>query len=255
MAEDHIDSDAFAAATQELQNLAGLMKTLNDDVLQFRAAKDSAARRALVRAVFAYIEGSSFGFRSAALSLACIRNVSLTVAESLICREVTYALNEKGQVEERQILSPSLANLRFALAIFSKVAGAPYDFPAGDSQFESLQVAQRIRNRLMHPRRIQELEVSPEEQAIVTGALDWIREQQTKIVAAFAFRLYSGLQAFYVGLDTLPKTLSGGYATSDVTRIFFTELTNSKPISLEEATEWCSAFLKAQGSNVGADQL
>lgn len=191
MAEDHIDSDAFAAATQELQNLVGLMKTLNDDVLQFREAKDSASRRALVRAVFAYIEGSSFGFRSAALSLARIRNISLTLAESLMCREVTYALNEKGQVEEKQILSPSLANLRFALAIFSKVAGAPYEFPAGDSKFESLQVAQRIRNRLMHPRRMKELEVSPEEQALVLKTLDWIGEQQTKVAAAFAFRLYS----------------------------------------------------------------
>lgn len=250
MTEDQIDSDALAAATQELQNLAGLMKTLDDDVLQFRAAEDSAARRMLVRAVFAYIEGSSFGFRSAALSLAGIRKVSLTLAESLMCREVTYALNENGEVEEKQVRSPTLANVRFALAIFSKVAGAPYEFPAGDSQFESLQVALRIRNRLMHPGRMQELEVSSEEQSIVVGALDWIGEQQTKVVAAFAFRLYSGLQAFNAGLDTLPKTPSGGYATSDIERIMSTGLTDSKPITLEEATEWCCAFLEAQKSNL-----
>jgi hypothetical protein len=254
MTDDLIDSDAFSAATQELQNLVGLMKTLNDDVLQFRDAEISGARRALVRSVFAYIEGSSFGFRSAALSLARIRNVSLTLAETLMCREVTYALNERGQVEEKQVLSPSLANLRFALAIFSKVAGAPYEFPAGDSKFEGLQVAQRIRNRLMHPRRMQELEVSSEEQAIVVGALDWVGEQQTKVLAAFAFRLFSGLQAFVAGLDALPKTPSGGYATSDVARIFATELANSKPITLEEAIEWCSAFLEAQKSKVGASQ-
>lgn len=121
MSEDHIDPDVFAEATQQLKSLLGLMRTLNDDVLRFRAENDAAGRRALVRAAFAYIEGTSFGLRSAALHLARIRNISLTLGETLMCREVTYALNERGQVDERQVLSSPLANLRFALTIFSRL--------------------------------------------------------------------------------------------------------------------------------------
>jgi len=250
MNENYSDPDTFAAATQELRNLVGLTKVLNDDVLRYRAAEDSAARRALVRSAFSYVEGSSFGFRYAALHLARIRNVTLSLGESLMCREVKYALNERGQVEERQVLSSPLANLRFALTVFSKVAGAPYEFPAGESGFERLQVAQRIRNRLTHPRKMEELEVSPDEQALVLEALDWVGEQQTKVVGAFAFRMYTRLQSFFSGVKALPKTSSGGYSTSAVAKIFSSEFENSRPISLEEATEWCSAFLEAHKSGI-----
>lgn len=247
------DPAVFATATQELQNLVGLMTVLNEDVVRYRAADDAASRRSLVRSVFAYIEGSSFGFRYAALHLARVRNVELSLGETLTCREVTYALNERGQVEERQLLSSPLANLRFALTILAKVAGAPYEFPAGDSGFERLQVAQRIRNRLLHPRKAEELEVTADEQALVLGVFDWICAEQGKVVSAFAFRLQSGLQAFFTRVKMLPKTASGGYSTAEVASIFSSELGSSKPISLDEAMQWCSAFLEAQRSGARSD--
>jgi hypothetical protein len=252
MSDGHIDADAFAVASRELENLLGLAKVLRDDVRRFRAGEDSAMRRAFVRAVFSCIEGTSFGFRYAALHLARTRGVTLSPGEIQMCKEVTYVLDERGQVEERQLISSSLANVRFALRIFSKSVGSPYEFPAGESGFEKLQVAQRIRNRLTHPRRLEELEVTSDEQDVVATAFDWIDEQQTRVVAAAAFRLFSGLQAFYDGVKALPKTSSGGYVTADVARIFSKEIGNSEPFSLQTAMNWCSLMLEAQRSRTQA---
>lgn len=239
-----INSAAFAEVSQQLESLRGLIVALSIDVDRFRSAHDGTGRRALVRAAFAYIEGTSFGFRFGALHLARMRNVDLTPGETLMASEIAYVLNEKGQVEEKLAISSPLANLRFSLAIFAKATDVQYVFPASDSKFERLQQAQGIRNRLAHPRSSLELDVSTEEQRLVISAVEWITEQQTKLLMAFAFRLYSGLQRFYSGVETLPKTESGGYKVDDVERIFSKELTDSNPISFDEAERWFSTFLR-----------
>lgn len=81
-------------------------------------------------------------------------------------------------------------------------------------------MAQRLRNRITHPRKFEELEVSSDEQEIVVKAFDWIDEQRPKVVAAGACRLFSGLQALFDGIESLPKTPSGGYSVADAARIF-----------------------------------
>jgi hypothetical protein len=243
--EDQIDDTAFTEVIQQLEALRSLMTVLREDVERFRSADDGAGQRALVRAALAYIEGTSFGFRSLALHLAPVRNVALTVGETLMARETTYALNGKGQVEERMAHSTPLANLRFALSIFAKVTGAAYEFPASDSNFEKLQRVQGIRDRLTHPRTGLALDVSPEEQALVLTAVDWIVDQQTNLMVAFAFRLYSGLERFVSGVEALPRTEGGGYSVAEVAAIFSRELTEGNPISLDEAGEWFSDLLKA----------
>jgi hypothetical protein len=247
MSTDHkrqLNSEAFAEVIQQFESLQGLILTLSADINRYRAANDGTGRRALVRAAFAYVEGTSFGFRYAAINLARLRDVQLTVGETLMANEITYVLNEKGQVEEKLAISSPLANVRFALTIFAKAVDVPYEFPASDSKFENLQRAQRIRNRLAHPRSDQELDVSADEQDLVTSAVDWIAEQQTKLMKAIAFRMHSGLQRFYESVQALSKVEGGGYKVEEVERIFSRELTDSNPISFEEVSKWFSVYLK-----------
>jgi hypothetical protein len=251
MSQKLADPSTLAEVVQQLEALRDLMTTLDEDVRRFRVAADGPERRALVRSVFACIEGTTFGFRSVALYLARMRNIPLTVGEIAMAREVTYALNTKGQVEERHVFIPILANLRFALTLLAKVAGAPYEFPADDSNFEQLQKAQRVRNRLTHPRSSSDLEVSGEEQSLVIKAGEWVSEQQSKLLTAFVFRLHTGLESFARDIKALPRTETGGYPLISVETALTAlaeGLTNSKPISFEQVEAWLSEIVNGRDS-------
>lgn len=241
MKDQKLDLVALSEAMQQLEALKGLMTALNEDVVRFKDAVDNTGRRALVRAVFAYIEGTSFGFRTAAFYLSRMRNVQLDIGEMMMAREITYALNDKGQVEEKLALSSPLVNVRFALTLFAKVSGATYEFPAGDSKFEQLRKAQRLRNRLTHPRSSAELEVTTQEQAMVIQVGEWIDEQQTKVLTAFVFRLYSGFTRAYDKIRALPRVESGDWAVA--AENFLAEgLQTSHTIPPERVEEWLASL-------------
>lgn len=248
MKDQELDLVALSEAMQQLKALIDLMTALNEDVVRFKDAVDNTGRRALVRAVFAYIEGTSFGFRTAAFHLSRMRNVQLDIGEMMMAREITYALNDKGQVEEKQALSSPLANVRFALTLFAKVSGATYEFPAGDSKFEQLRKAQRLRNRLTHPRSSAELEVTTQEQAVVIQVKEWIDEQQTKVLMAFAFRLHSGLDRTYDKIKALPRMECGGYSAVAIGNLFAEGLQTSHPIPPERVEEWLASLLELRKS-------
>lgn len=245
MSEQGLDIVSLVDAMLELKALKSLMAILNEDVERFRNTTDSAGRRALVRAVFAYLEGSSFGLRSAAFYLARVRKMQLNVGEMMMARETVYALNDKGEVEEKQMFSSPLANIRFALKLFAKVAGATYEFPAGDSNFERLRKAQHVRNRLTHPRSSKDLEITAEEQTMVIKAGDWIVEQQSKVMGTFLFRLVTGWQDACRKTKVLPKIESGGHSALTVENIFAEVWTSSEPILPEKVEEWFASLPKS----------
>ena len=134
MSQAEINPHTLTEVVQQVSALRDLITPLAQDIDSLKNANDATGRRALVRAAFAYIEGTSFGFRTAALSLARMRGVEFEVGEVMIAREVTFTLNERGKVEERPLVSSPLANLRFALTLFAKAVGATYEFPAGDAR-------------------------------------------------------------------------------------------------------------------------
>jgi hypothetical protein len=176
--------------------------------------------------------------------LSHLRSVDLDLGEIMMARETTFALSEKGKVEERHVLSSPLANLRFALTLFAKAAGASYEFPAGDPNFEQLQRVQRVRNRLTHPRSSLELDVTADEQDMAIKAVEWVGQEHTKLLKTFAYRLHSGLASFRSGINSLPKTESGGYAATALEKLLVEGLTSSHPLTSHEVDEWFASFVE-----------
>ena len=75
----------------------------------------------------------------------------------MMAREITYLLNDKGQVEEKLAISSPIANVRFALSIFAKASGSPYEFSLEIRDSRTSNKAQQIRNRLTHPRSVRDV--------------------------------------------------------------------------------------------------
>jgi hypothetical protein len=119
--------------------------------------------RQLVRAVFSYIEGLSFSVKASA-AWKCMRDgVEITPQERYIAAEVEYKINDKGDVVERPAQITLARNIRFAFALTEKAHKVPAQFDPSVEWWSCLREAIRVRDRLMHPRMPEDLDISPEE--------------------------------------------------------------------------------------------
>ncbi len=119
--------------------------------------------RQLVRAVFAYIEGVTFSVKASAAWKCMQDGVEITPQERYIAAEVEYRINDKGEVVERPAQIMLTQNIRFAFALTEKAHRIPAQFDPSIEWWACLREAIKVRNRLMHPRLPEDLDISPEE--------------------------------------------------------------------------------------------
>ncbi|HEY4955930.1 MAG TPA: hypothetical protein VII02_13695 [Gemmatimonadaceae bacterium] len=157
---------------------------LHSDVL--RARKDLGEsdpteyhRRQYIRAVFAQLEGATFGIKQLAIPS---RNSSLSDAELALLRGETYRLNELGEavIGAARITLPS--DMRFAFKMYAKSVGFDYDLPVKDPEWAALMRARKVRDRLMHPRTPKDLEITDEELEDATQAAKWFQTRHRELL-------------------------------------------------------------------------
>lgn len=228
--------DLLASAQKTVINVREMFFALNADVSRFGSSEDQTERRAMVRAVFAYIEGACFSLRRAAIDLAKLFQVDLSPGEVQIANEVSYGLTEKGGVEERVLLTPTLPNVRFAMSLFAKSVNAEYEFPAGEVEFEKLRSAQLVRNRLTHPRTGSELLVSDDELKAVECAAEWFSGEVGKLYVVCTMRILSGIDGI---LDEdkrqAARTAEGNYKVAVLLQLMSDGFDATKRMSPDQA--------------------
>lgn len=141
--------------------------------------------RQLVRAGFAYIEGVSFSLKVAAIDDAIDNGVELTQAEIDFAFEISHQLNEHGYIVEGAAHIKLTKNIKFAFNLYSKAHKLNKPFDAGLKWWHDLKIAIKIRDRLMHPRIPQDLDISPKEVITVISAV----------------RGFESLLAEYIGIE------------------------------------------------------
>lgn len=133
-------------------------------------------RRAYVRALFAYVEGTLAGLKAILTEYADLFGVRFTAGEAAMLVEVGYSLKEDGSVR----VSPSFLriadNVRFALSLSSKVTGVAAAARYDDRGWASFKKSIVIRNRLMHPKHVSDLTVTDQEIADVGDARTWYKD-------------------------------------------------------------------------------
>jgi hypothetical protein len=147
-------------------------------------SSDQFLRRNLVRIFAAYIEGYSFLLKQVVLRLYDALQTQFS-AEAL-SKLTEIKLDATGQpvvdeqgVSKRRFL-PLHDNFKFAVAMFGKLCGTKYCVPFGSAGYQAFRRTVSVRDRLMHPKAIEDLCVTDDETLDLQTAWQWY---QTEMVA------------------------------------------------------------------------
>jgi hypothetical protein len=191
------------------------VKVLSQDVERYWdrviESDDVFWRRGYVRAVFAYVEGliSTLKLKALLTNLAqqhklATGRIELTKgggfktlvpdmfrhfekvragagfsdAEILLLKDWTYRLTDKGEVEFERAKLSLKSNLQFAFRMYAKAAGVEYSLPKGEAEWDKFKRSIKIRDRLTHPKKPADLQVSDEDMRMVAEAYVWIFDCQ-----------------------------------------------------------------------------
>ena len=90
--------------------------------------------------------------------------------ERYFATDVEFEINEKGQVVERSARISLARNVRFAIMLHERVWITSSKFDPSVGWWSSFREAVRIRDRLTHPKKPGDLDVSPDELLTVITA-------------------------------------------------------------------------------------
>jgi hypothetical protein len=135
--------------------------------------------RQVIRATFAYIEAGTFFLKGKAAEHCFLHNRQLTTGELLLAEEIDYRLTDKGTVVERQAHTRLTDNLRFMFALAEKAYGCTKKFDPSTEWWACLQSSIKVRDRLAHPKRPEDVDVSVEELKTMVKAFAGFGEQLT----------------------------------------------------------------------------
>jgi hypothetical protein len=165
------------ASAEALLSTQGLIRRLGADVGRCRKGIDRAVgnakpveggyevddfhSRQFIRAVFAYLEGASF-----AIKLWAVHKLS---GENRISQEEVWTANEtafevrNGNVIEKTAKIRLDENITYAFALLDRLHGIGPTLDKSLEWWASLQSSIKVRDRLTHPRRIEDLDVPARE--------------------------------------------------------------------------------------------
>lgn len=119
--------------------------------------------RQFIRAVFAFIEATTFSAKAAS-AMRCIENdIDIEPQERYFAIDTEYELNERGEVVETTAKISLAKNIRFALALNRKAHNIAEPFNASVEWWSCLKDAIKVRDRLTHPKWPSDLDISGED--------------------------------------------------------------------------------------------
>ena len=109
---------------------------------------------------------------------------SLSPAELMILEECSPALDESGTASTKRMFPPTDPNIRFAFAIYLKVikTGVHVDFSG--KGWSAMKTTIAVRNRLTHPKRLEDIAVSDDDLAKLVQANDWLLQARSDMMSA-----------------------------------------------------------------------
>ena len=141
-------------------------------------------RRSFYRVVFSSIEGIVYQMKQVAL---CTQNSSHNIhfssAEIQFLQDKDHFLNGAGKATTQSEKYPSfLANFRFAFSMLIKGFSIARGLNVGVDEWRVFQESVKVRNRLTHPKEINNLTVTDEDIRTLTIAMSWFNSEITHLV-------------------------------------------------------------------------
>lgn len=154
--------------------------------------------RMWVRTSFATLEALIYAWKQMAVEYHPDPDCKvITQAERVFAEEKQYRLSDDGDVEVRKGKVDLETNIRFAYKLLAKSGSIPSKLnERGSSEWQTLQKAIEIRNRITHPKSTRDLVLTGDEYNTVSHAFGWVfltfSLLQTKVIEQAQRNLQSG---------------------------------------------------------------
>jgi hypothetical protein len=171
--DSQVKKNRVIKAVDELREL---FSTLNTDMMECLKLPDhhpQFIRRMYTRSAFALIEGTLFQMKQTVLEASNLYGIDLSKQETALLSEESYDLNDKGEPITKAQYHQLPKNLKFAFKTMARVFDAKYDLKVNDNGWTTFLEAIKIRNRVTHPKQIQDIIISDKEMHVLGEATLW----------------------------------------------------------------------------------
>jgi len=151
--------------------------------------KTDSGARSFVRAVFALIEGSVFNLKQIALALSKHGKGGFSQAELVMLEELSYDLDDKGATKSQVKFIPLPKNIKFAFTSAARAFRVAYELQVDDAGWDNFKKALLIRNRITHPKTIEDLQLSDKEVQTAADAASWYLKVQRELIQKLIARM------------------------------------------------------------------
>ena len=149
--------------------------TLVGDVVtaetRWRDGNVEVVRRDLIRAVFAAVEGLNWQLRQGLVATHS-NHLSLNHHEVAALLDETYAVNERGEISPQPRFIPLSSAIRMVVRIISRIR-PEYTMDFGHVGWSLLKKSIEARNRIVHPKSLNDFNVSDDEVKDALRAFAW----------------------------------------------------------------------------------
>jgi hypothetical protein len=143
-----------------------------DAMMKMEADDGQSSRRDFVRAAFAAIEGWLWNYRQEVQDIVGSCRAFSALEESALA-EISYAISDTGALQEQARYLPITNMFRFVTRIAEAQCGQQLvDFSSAD--WANFKQSIAIRNRITHPKSIEDLMLSDADIGHVKSALSWL---------------------------------------------------------------------------------
>jgi hypothetical protein len=147
-------------------------------------------RRTLVRTLFAGIEGISYRLKQVAFIVAEYHSIELSKAEKALISEESYDLTDKGEAIIKKAKLRTAENLLFSLKIAARSAHSTCEVDKNSEGWKAFKEASKIRDRITHPKNLQDLNVSDSELDVIRTAASWFSIYTRDMIIVMQNSLY-----------------------------------------------------------------
>lgn len=150
---------------------------------------DQFWRRMLIRNFFSLIEGQIYGMKSLSVHRQKLLDIEFSDADLAFLKEEKYHLNPNGTTSiSDDLFAKLLSNYKFAFACYAKAYFG--NFKLDDSGISPLRELEEVRNRLVHPKRLKDLNVEDFEVELFNKVWKWHEKETQRLFDACKLNEY-----------------------------------------------------------------
>lgn len=174
--------------TSRWNDFFDLTRVLSFDLMETydRLRNDSdhqPSRRNWVRTFCSQVEAFAYSTKQILADLSEFPFVKLSPHEILLLREEWYEIADNGEPRLRGDKFVQIkTNLKFLATMCSRAFERPYALDTGGSGWTALDAAFKIRNRLVHPKAVQDMFITDDELKTVAQAQDWFHKTHQDVL-------------------------------------------------------------------------